>query len=460
MPRSSSNSAGTDLRRRGPVVAGRLGLTLALGYALTGCVTESFEEGETLKFATSCPRADGADCDVRTRDCQARRWAYMMCLRETPYDDSKRPFITYRRSVGEAFAADAAARRRQDLLGEGLALLGLHDPEVPLSVAQSEQAQDAVGGWFDPDVKMITLIVPEGTDLAGEEVNLVLSHEYVHALQALDGSLLARVTDLKTDDAALASRALLEGEAVMFQWMIAAIHAGVSVWNIGPWPRDHFDADLRASTSPYSLAGLMFPYIVGVARVSDVWFEHPTAWRELLEGVAADHSADIYTGRDWPARTLQAPAAQESATDAAFTSLGGVALDVAWMLRVDADLDARDPILRTMGNDRFGVYAERSTVAVWLVEEVLVGSMQRVLRTLAEGLEGAESQTAVTPDGRTIGVLVVSADADLRTAYVARAVAAVEGDAAALAGAHADSGRDFEPAASPACVYRPLPPTR
>jgi hypothetical protein len=449
-----------ERRRRGPRLLFPLAPALAFGCALTGCVAESFEKGETLKFATSCPRADGADCDVRSQLCQARRFAYVMCLRETPYDDTKRPRVAFRPNVGDTFAVDPAEGRRQDLLGEGLALLGLHDADAPLSETQSDQAQDAVAGWYDPETRVITLVTPQGTDASGPELNSILSHEFVHALQDLDGTLQRRDADITTDDAALARRALTEGEAELFQWMITAVQEDLSIWNIGAWPRDHFDAEVRASAAPYAMASLIYPYTVGVERVSSIWFEHPTAWREPLEAVPAAHMADVITQRIWPARTLQAPAAQESATDAAFTSLGGVALDVAWMLGVDADLDARDPILRTMGNDRFGVYAEQSPVAVWLVEEALVGSMQRVLRTLAEGLEGAETHTALTPDGRTIGVLVVSADADLRTSYVARAVAAVEGDATALEGTRADSGRDFEPAESPACVYRPLPRTR
>lgn len=455
MPRSSSNSAGTERSRQ----LGRIP-ALALAAGLAGCVTESFEKGETLKFATSCPRADGADCDVRTQLCQARRFAYMMCLRETPYDDTKRPRVAFRPDVGGTFDADPAERRRQDLLGEGLALLGLHDADAPLSEAQSEQAQEAVAGWYDPETRVITLVTPRGTDASGPEINSILSHEYVHALQDLDGTLARRDADVATDDAALARRALTEGEAELFQWMITAVQEDLSVWNIGAWPRDHFDAEVRGSAAPYAMASLIYPYTVGVERVSGLWFDHPTAWREPLDAVPASHMADVMSQRSWPARTLRAPAAQESATDAAFTSLGGVALDVAWMLRVDADLDARDPIVRTMGNDRFGVYAETSPVAVWLVEEALVGSMRRVLGTLAEGLDGAETQTATTPDGRTIGLLVVSADADLRAAYLARAIAAVGEDAAALEGVHADSGRDFEPTTSPACVYHPLPPTR
>jgi hypothetical protein len=380
-----------------------------------------------------------------------------MCLRETPYDDTKRPRVAFRPDVGDTFAVDPAERRREDLLGEGLALLGLHATRQPLSEARSEQAQDAVAGWYDGETRVITLVVPPGSDADGEAINSILSHEYVHALQDLDGTLAARDAAVATDDAWLARRAMTEGEAEFFQWMISAVQTDLSIWNLAAWPRDHFDAELRASNAPFALATLMYPYTVGVERVSGIWFDQPTAWREPLATFEAAHTADVVTGRAWPVRPLQAPAARDTAADAAFTSLGGVGLDLAWMLSVDADLDARDPILRTMGNDRFGVYAEQVPVAVWLVEEAAVGAMRRVLGTLAERLDAAKTGTATTPDGRTVGVLVASRDAELRTAYLARAIAGVAGDAAALEGDRADSGRDFEPARSPACIYRPLP---
>jgi hypothetical protein len=46
--------------------------------------------------------------------------------------------------------------------------------------------------------------------------------------------------------------------------------------------------------------------------------------------------ASVDVLRHKPLATLRAPAASETATDAAFTCLGGVALDVLWMLGVDA----------------------------------------------------------------------------------------------------------------------------
>jgi hypothetical protein len=417
--------------------------------ALSGCVYETREaviEPEP-RFETRCPRAAGASCDVRERACQVGRFLYMACLRETPVDAAQAPEVAIAATASRLPVPWPDESARLDLLGRGLALFGLQDPTVALGDAHSERASTMVAGWYDPERHAIVVVLPAGEAPSGDEANLTLAHEMVHAVQAVDGTLERRTPERGTDDTWLASSAMVEGEAVFYSWAIAAIQIERTLWNFGARSRGVLDDDLLDAADPYGLAASLFPYLSGAARVDAIWTGSPSLGAEAIGAFEPTTSTDVLLGVATESTPMRAPSARSDADSAAFTSLGAMGLDTAWLVHLGAAPAARDVAVRSVGEDRFGVYrhaGNRGLVAVWLIRERAAGTLRQALDPLRSVLGAAHLEYVESATGQRVAIWVVSEDADLRADYVGRARAAVAGDAAALDGAWTDSGFDFD----------------
>jgi hypothetical protein len=420
-----------------------------------------YEENEDLVdidgvFSTTCPRAEGRNCDVRADGCRAAKWAYMACLRGVSVEQMDRPVVLFRSDVFDTFEMSAPERARTDLLGRGYALFGLQRPGIALSEVESDQLDDRLGGWYDSELDQITLILPAGASSTDDAANGLLAHEFVHALQDLEGKLDARLQARGTNDLRLARRALIEGEATFFAWMISAVQRDVSIWNLGVPDRDILDDMILGSPSSIALATLLFPYVTGADRVASLWRSDPVDGVERIAEFQPSRSAEVYVGlpvlesaqaADPP---MRAPAALESARAAVFTSLGGVGLDVAGLVVLDASEARRDAAVAASGDDRFAVYDEASPVAVWMLTETRQGKLVAIGEALASRLDGVVTRTAMNAREQTVVILVASSDATLREAYLDRALrAAVGEEEGAFEGPFVDTGVDFDNLTAP-----------
>ena len=149
------------------------------------------------------------------------------------------------------------------------------------------QAPDGSGrdGWYDPDLELLTLIERP----AGFSRDLVLVHELTHALQDQHHNLGVAVRRTRSEDAARAWRALVEGEATL----AAAELVGFDV--------------AGHPTSAHGAAGseqdvLLFTYMMGAqyvsslrleggwAAVDEAWITPPATTAEIQHRVFGDAS--------------------------------------------------------------------------------------------------------------------------------------------------------------------------
>ncbi len=92
---------------------------------------------------------------------------------------------------------------------------GLIDPEVDLvEIAVDNQAR-AVLGYYNPDEQKMYIIAESVNMFAREE--MTFAHEYTHALQDYHFDLNRLTADHLSNDAALAARALAEGDAQLVE---------------------------------------------------------------------------------------------------------------------------------------------------------------------------------------------------------------------------------------------------
>lgn len=117
-----------------------------------------------------------------------------------------------RATLRDRVAKEIAAEADPDLPGSeaGLRLLGMLEPDVSLTDVYSGGFADSVLGFYDPEEKRLSLVETGSVEASGGTI----LHELVHAIQDqvfdLESGLLAGNDD---DDAALAARALVEGDA-------------------------------------------------------------------------------------------------------------------------------------------------------------------------------------------------------------------------------------------------------
>lgn len=97
--------------------------------------------------------------------------------------------------------------------GNVLRALGLIDPGVDLLKEETSLGRTSIIGLYDPDSKQLYV---RGVQF-GPEVQHVLVHELTHALQDQHFSISLHPTNATNDEATLAFRGLLEGDAVRIE---------------------------------------------------------------------------------------------------------------------------------------------------------------------------------------------------------------------------------------------------
>jgi hypothetical protein len=198
--------------------------------------------------------------------------------------------------------SDEAAAAAYALWTRGLALFGLAPADYDRERARADVLAQTAAVYLPESKEVWVVHEAQASEAEGVEV---LAHELVHVLQ--DRELdLSSYEDSEGGgfDAALARRALIEGEALHYQVLAAVALAGRSSGDLD-WMRfyDGFRGrellDAEKDEAPVTMARARFPYAFGGGFVSQHWLasgragidalfdDPPASSREIMFGPTA-----------------------------------------------------------------------------------------------------------------------------------------------------------------------------
>jgi hypothetical protein len=259
--------------------------------------------GVPLYPVPGCEAIDPAPCDVFDTGCQTRLLALAACMRGSSPGALPPISRMTEAEYTQYLTAQLAAEQPDPELNHfelGLGMLGLVAPGAftPSSMAAAQAA--SVRGFYDHDSGDIVLI-DHGTAADDIQVNGVMLHEFVHALQDRDQDLRGWFDEhADTYDSALATRSVVEGEARYHQERFAASLLGLDPAAVD-WSQ-RFDSRvsqatewIRAQPSPYLASFSAFPYEFGArlihprfaargsAIVGELFASPPASTRALMD---------------------------------------------------------------------------------------------------------------------------------------------------------------------------------
>ncbi|MEN8145674.1 MAG: hypothetical protein ABFS14_12060, partial [Gemmatimonadota bacterium] len=196
-------------------------------------------------------------------------------------------------------------------LTRSYARFGLIPETLDLATLMRTLLLEQVVGYYDP--QRDTLYVIDSVPL--DQVEAVLAHEIVHALQDQYIDLDSLMTSLKDQsDRATAARAALEGQAMfaMYEWLFSQLAGDrVDLTEREELP-PALSANLLALAGAESAAlrdaprviqeGLLFPYTGGPGFVHSFWSRRGSRVLPLGESLPESTEAIMHPERYWPTR--------------------------------------------------------------------------------------------------------------------------------------------------------------
>lgn len=208
-------------------------------------------------------------CDIREDDCQAQLFRATADARGT---DALRPPVQV--VSPSAFEQEIASEGGGAPFPEDdlrmLTLLGLVSPVLTTSEVSQSGLDSILAVYFHMTDEVV--VVDRGYPLDDELASLVLSHEYVHALQDAEHDLTALGDGIDTTDEVHGFLGLVEGEAELYAGIVIAGDAQDDdrVWQR---LRGLVLEDVLASDAPFFAADLNFPYTYGHEFVTSAWLD-------------------------------------------------------------------------------------------------------------------------------------------------------------------------------------------
>jgi hypothetical protein len=187
---------------------------------------------------------------------------------------------------------DAPAREaKPDPWGKALQLLGLVTPSTSAAQASVDSQVSNVAAFYAPSTGKVT-VIDRGRDRNDRADTILLAHELVHAFQ--DKELSGALASLDTDGD-FSSRALIEGEAVLYEHLaaeqIADRTSSRAQWSkyYGDWVMGLRSA-MPEESSPY-FAVSWFVYPLGGGLMTTAWLDGGNAAVRELAGTHPRFSA-------------------------------------------------------------------------------------------------------------------------------------------------------------------------
>lgn len=163
-------------------------------------------------------------------------------------------------------------RSAADVAGYGrlVKALGLVEPTADVAAIYLDVVSEQAAAFYDEVKKCIVL--PEGQPLPGYAMDLVLAHEFTHALQDQNFGLEGLgLTDTANGDRALAALCLVEGDATLA--MAHFMGANMSLTAVAGLIGMGLEDDAYLSAPQFIRRAMLFPYTEGVGFVSALYAE-------------------------------------------------------------------------------------------------------------------------------------------------------------------------------------------
>ncbi|HEY6079904.1 MAG TPA: hypothetical protein VIW29_13915 [Polyangiaceae bacterium] len=386
--------------------------------ALSGCSDDDHPPAFTPVPLPECPNESYDVCDVRATSCQARLHALAACMygNEDPADVPVRVVSEpeFRAELEQSVAEGAAERPPKDEQARAAMERALVDLELIEPGALSEEARiDDIVRLFVgvyQDAEQGILLVDRDHSLSSVELDMLLVHEYIHALQDADYELDGwHENHLDTTDAVLAARSVTEGEATFYQMRAGVGMLGYTAGSVDfdatfDKLRRDLEESARADVSPYVASSATFPYGYGATVSNRLWQEQgqgfeaelfanvPTTTREIIRFAVYGNLGD----------DAREPLEHAAPTAAAPYALVDEDVLGAWitLLVLLADDETFDPTAVDVFSDHLWVYSDDAGETAWLWEVATnaPGAVQSRVDQLQQRLGG--SVTLDTNRGR------------------------------------------------------------
>jgi hypothetical protein len=399
-----------------------LAITVAAGCGGDGRSTTN----EGLRPVRNCEHLEHAPCDVRAAACHQRLFELATCLRGDQPGELPPIAVVTEADFGAMLAEEAAMRPQPAHLAAwdwAWSTLALTAPGALAPAERTAESTKLVGGFYRFDTKAIT-VVDHGEAFDDATASPVLLHELVHALQDREVDL-AKVNEgiVWTQDASLAAKAVIEGEARMQETRYRAALAGYDVDDADLMR--HFDnavtrgqERLLMEASPLTSSQLRFPYEWGARYVYDTWqrggmdavharlLAPPTTTRVLMA------SADMALAPEPSPAPPATPMVSGEWSDAGSNMMGAWALFLTLAMNAPAQVAQAEAIALTWRTDSLWYY-ERAAPATgtgfaWRIELATEESAAR-LAMFAAGL----GKYDVRSSGTTVVIMKTSDGASL-----------------------------------------------
>lgn len=362
---------------------------LLLGGALllSGCSEDDHPAALAPVPLPECPDESYSLCDVRVASCQEQLRSLAACV----YGSDDPPDVPvhvvseaqFRALLEDSAAQDAAERTPQDAqardaMESALVALRLVEPGALSDSASIDNIiRLFVGVYLDAEQGIV--LIDRGRPQSSADADMLLLHEYIHALQDADYDLETWLEPhLETTDALLAARSVTEGEATFYQLRAGAALLGHDVTRVDfEATFDNLRGDLvdsaRRDASPYVASSATFPYGYGATLANRLWQDGGQGFESELFANVPPTTREVMRRAVYPndpAYSEREPLEHTPPTDTGEYELLDQDVLGTWLAKLvlQGSQESFDEVWLGVFSDQLWVYADAAGNTAWLWE--------------------------------------------------------------------------------------------
>jgi hypothetical protein len=366
----------------------KLALLLLGAAALLGCSDDEQPAALEPVALPECPDESYDVCDVRDAKCQARISSLAACV----YGSDEPPDVAvhvvsqaqFRAALEEGAAQDAVDRTPEDVraseaMERALVDLRLIQPGALTDAARIDDIVRLFTGLY-LDAEQGIVVVDRGTSQSSVDADMLLLHEYIHALQDADYDLSSwHESHGQTTDAVLAARSVTEGVATFYQLRAGAAMLGHRAGSVDfdatfAGLRRDLSAEARRDPSPFVAGSATFPYGFGAELANHYYRESGQGFQaELFANVPPTTREVMRQALFWddPSYAERAPLEHEAPIPTGSYALLDEDVLGIWntlLVYPESPLLWPDPQWLGVFSDHLWVYGDASGQTAWLWE--------------------------------------------------------------------------------------------